>query len=224
MGTSWILLLSLLPVAAILYYVYHKDHDPEPPRTIGFAFLWGCLSVIPAITAELLFPSSNQFVELFVNIGLVEESVKFAVLMLYIWKHADFNDSFDAIVYSVTISLGFAAVENIMYNINGGFAVSIIRALFSIPGHTCFAILMGVFLAKAKTHFYYGRRQEQYTSLMLALLTATIAHGTYDYLAIMTSSNEDFVIWLLAFVIILDIACLIIVHNASKNDKPMVQQ
>lgn len=217
-----ILILALLPVAAVFYYVYRKDHDPEPPRTLGFAFLWGCVSVIPAIIAELVFVSENLAVETFLNVALVEESVKLAALMLYIWKHADFNDSFDAIVYSVTVSLGFAAVENIMYVFQGGVMVAVMRALLSIPGHASFAILMGLFLAKAKHHFYHGRQSQQYINLILALLSATTAHGIYDYLALSSSENELSFGWMIGFVVILDAICLAIIHKESKNDHPMV--
>ncbi len=217
-----ILMLALLPVAAVFYYVYRKDRDPEPPRTLGFAFLWGCVSVIPAIIAELVFESENLAIETFLCVGLVEESVKLAVLMLYIWKHADFNDSFDAIVYSVTVSLGFAAIENILYVFRGGIMVAVMRALLSIPGHASFAILMGLFFAKAKHHSYYGRRQQQYLNLFLALLTATTAHGIYDYLAVSSSENDLSFWWMIGFVVILDAACFVIVHKESKNDRPMV--
>lgn len=217
-----ILILSLLPVAAVFYYVYRKDHDPEPPRTLGFAFLWGCVSVIPAIIAELVFASDNLVVDTFLNVALVEESVKLAALMLYIWKHADFKDSFDAIVYSVTVSLGFAAVENIMYVFQGGVMVAVMRALLSIPGHASFAILMGLFLAKAKHHFYHGRQSHQYINLLLALLSATTAHGIYDYLALSSSENELSFGWMIGFVVILDTICLAIIHKESKNDHPMV--
>jgi len=217
-----ILILALLPVVAVFYYVYRKDHDPEPPRTLGFAFLWGCVSVIPAIIAELVFASDNLAVETFLNVALVEESVKLAALMLYIWKHADFKDSFDAIVYSVTVSLGFAAVENIMYVFQGGVMVAVMRALLSIPGHASFAILMGLFLAKAKHHFYHGRQSQQYINLLLALLSATTAHGIYDYLALSSSENELSFGWMIGFVVILDAICLAIIHKESKNDHPMV--
>lgn len=219
---SWILLLSLLPVAAVLYYVYRKDHDPEPMRTLGFAFFWGCVSVIPAIIGELALQSDNLAIEMYCNVALVEESVKFAVLMLYIWKHADFNDSFDAIVYSVTVSLGFAAIENIMYVIRGGFTVAVLRALLSIPGHASFAILMGLFFARAKNHFYYGRKAQQYLNLFIALLAAVAAHGTYDYLATTCADNDLTILWLLAFVIVLDIVCILIIRKESKNDKPLI--
>jgi RsiW-degrading membrane proteinase PrsW (M82 family) len=215
--------LALLPVAAILFFIYRHDHDPEPMRTVGFAFLWGCVSVVPAILGELVVEIEDPFLDATFGVALIEEAAKLAMLMLYIWKHADFNDSFDAIVYSVTVSLGFAAVENIMYVINGGLDVAILRALFSIPGHATFAILMGYYFAKAKTHFYYGRRQQQYTYLALALMVPTLAHGIYDFLAMTAQDHEERIMLLLGFVGVIDIICIIMVRVAAKNDKPMVQ-
>ena len=218
-----LILLALLPVAAILFFIYRHDHDPEPIRTICFAFLWGCVSVVPALLGEWVVDIEDPFLNATFGIAFVEEAAKLAMLMLYIWKHADFNDSFDAIVYSVTVSLGFAAVENIMYVINGGLDVAILRALFSIPGHATFAILMGYNFAKAKTHFYYGRRQQQYTYLALALMVPTLAHGIYDFLAMTAQDHEERIMLLLGFVGVIDIICIIMVRIAAKNDKPMVQ-
>jgi len=100
--------------------------------------------------------------------------------------------------------------------------VAVMRALLSIPGHASFAILMGLFLAKAKHHFYHGRQSQQYINLLLALLSATTAHGIYDYLALSSSENELSFGWMIGFVVILDAICLAIIHKESKNDHPMV--
>ncbi|MBQ1697341.1 MAG: PrsW family intramembrane metalloprotease [Bacteroidales bacterium] len=218
-----LILLAILPVAGVLFYVYHKDHDPEPLKTVAFAFLWGCVSVIPAILGEWLLMFDNVFLNATFGIALVEEAVKLAVLMLYIWKHADFNDSFDAIVYSVTVSLGFATVENIMYVSHGDLSVAIARALLAIPGHATFAIVMGYFYAKAKTHYYYGRKDKQYTYLALSLLLPTLIHGIYDYFAMTCSEDNEQTVWLLIFVITIDIICFILLQKASKNDKHIEQ-
>lgn len=223
LGNLILIILALLPVAVILYYVYRHDRDPEPLRTVAFAFMWGCVSVVPAIIGEITVQFENTFLNAMFGVAIIEETSKLAILMLYIWKHADFNDSFDAIVYSVTVSLGFAAIENIMYVVENGLSTAILRALFSIPGHTTFAIIMGYFFAKAKTHFYYGRREKQYQNLALSLSLATLGHGIYDYLCMTMSDNNYRIVLLLIYVAISDIACLWILKTAAKNDKPLVQ-
>jgi hypothetical protein len=81
---------------------------------------------------------------------------------------------------------------------------------------------MGLFFARAKNHFYYGRKAQQYLNLFIALLTAVAAHGTYDYLATTCADNDLTILWLLAFVIVLDIVCILIIRKESKNDKPLI--
>ena len=53
-------------------------------------------------------------------VGLIEEGCKFFFLYKKTWKNVNFNYTFDGIVYAVTVSLGFAAIENIIYVFNYG--------------------------------------------------------------------------------------------------------
>ena len=210
--------LALLPVLVMLFHiVVIQDHDPEPPRTVGFAFVWGCLMVIPAIWSERAIVIENDFLNAMFGIAIIEEALKLAVLMIYIWKHKDFNDSFDAMVYAVVVSLGFAAVENVMYVIKGGIQVAIARDIISVPGHANNGIVMGFFFAKAKTYFYHNRRGKQYMYLVLALLAPTFLHGMFDYFCVISRD------WVITQTIVQDIFCLALMSMATRMDKPLEQ-
>ena len=54
----------------------------------------------------------------FAVVAVVEEGTKFLLMKLKTWKNPNFNYSFDGIVYAVSVSLGFAAFENIKYVMN----------------------------------------------------------------------------------------------------------
>ena len=56
----------------------------------------------------------------------------------------------DGIVYATAAGLGFATIENILYVLDGGIAVGIIRAIASVPGHVVFACIWGFALGTAK--------------------------------------------------------------------------
>ena len=56
----------------------------------------------------------------------------------------------DGIVYATAASLGFATIENILYVLDGGLAVGIVRAIASVPGHVVFACIWGFALGTAK--------------------------------------------------------------------------
>ena len=51
----------------------------------------------------------------FLSAAPVEEVLKFTVLYSLVYKMKDFNEPIDGIVYGVTVSLGFATLENIYY-------------------------------------------------------------------------------------------------------------
>ena len=143
-----LVVIALLPVFAILAYVYFTDPKKEPWQTLLTAFGFGALTVVPAAFLENflfdIFHAKNYpLVENFFCIGLTEEFVKLAVIMLYIFRHRDFDDTFDGIVYAVAVSLGFAAVENVGYVFSNGLSVAIMRMFTAVPGHACFAVFMG---------------------------------------------------------------------------------
>ena len=73
------------------------------------------------------------------------------------------------------VSMGFAALENILYVTKFGISTGIIRAFTAVPAHATFAILMGYFMGKAK--FSKNRIQMN----LLGLFVATIFHGAYDF-------------------------------------------
>jgi RsiW-degrading membrane proteinase PrsW (M82 family) len=74
------------------------------------------------------------------------------------------------------VSMGFATVENVLYVYEYGMATGFMRMFTAVPAHATFAIIMGFFLGKAK---FAHRRVFYYSAI--ALLTASLFHGTYDY-------------------------------------------
>ncbi len=194
MNTNSILLLcAVLPVFAILIFIYYKDtQNKEPLWQLIKCFLVGCFSVLPAILLETILsfhqPSGiiGQLFDGYIVAGFSEELTKLLLLALCIWRSKYFDEYFDGIVYAVFISMGFACVENILYVFNeeefvASFTLSLMRALLSIPGHFLFAVAMGYHLSLAK--FDYNNK---FKHLCYALLLPWFLHGTYDALLMLS--------------------------------------
>ena len=198
-----LLLLAIVPVFVIIFYVYIKDkYEKEPIRFLFYNFLLGAIvSVIITtmlyIIIEIPLPLKNhdsvfeQFIKAFFVVGFSEEFSKYIIIRYYAQPHEEYNEPFDGIVYAVMVSMGFAATENIMYVLQGGMEVALIRAFTAVPAHATFAILMGYFMGKAK--FSKNRIVLNLTGLFLAVLF----HGAYDFFLFI-----DFVpgIWMGAFI------------------------
>lgn len=180
------LLLSLAPVFILLAYVYFRDkYEKEPIGLIVRGLVAGAFIILPVALVEkgliLLFPSlttlSNAFFQGYVVAGATEELFKFAAVYLLFWRNQNFNEKFDGIVYAVAVSLGFAAIENIMYVYRGSMEVGIGRAFTAVPAHTLFGVIMGYYLGLAKFV------PELKTNLLWkAILFPWFFHGTYDFL------------------------------------------
>ena len=93
----------------------------------------------------------------------------------------DFNEPIDGIVYGVTVSLGFATLENIyyVYVLSDYFGttsqgLAILRSFSAIPAHAIFGATMGYFFMK------YSFIQKQ-NNLALCLIVPIILHGIYNF-------------------------------------------
>ena len=194
-----LLLLSLSPVFVILFYVYFRDkYEKEPLGLLIKALLAGGFVVIPVLFAGQFFEHlrpvfgsvGDAFYTSFIVAGFTEELFKFLILYLLIWSNPNFNEKFDGIVYAVFISLGFAAVENVIYIAEGGLKVAMIRSVTAVPAHALFGIRMGYYFGIA--HMYKELRK---TFLLKALLVPVLLHGIYDFMLL-----SQIYILLLAFV------------------------
>lgn len=179
-----LILISLAPVFIIAGYIYFRDkYEKEPWRVLIRALIIGVAITLPVILLERLLSlylpynhMSAAAYSAFIVASFSEESLKYLGFMLFIWKSRHFNEKFDGIVYAVFISLGFALVENILYVMDGGVSVGLIRSLTAVPAHALFGILMGFYFGMAK---FFPAKRTNY--LLLAWSLPWLFHGFYDF-------------------------------------------
>lgn len=225
---SRLLSMALLPAGILLGYIYRMDTiEKEPTKLLLRLFLFGCLCAIPASILEGIGEAMlsglgdtvlHLALEAFLVVAVAEEGCKFAFLCTS-WKNPAFNYRFDAIVYAVCVSLGFAALENVLYVMQYGFGTALIRAFTSVPGHCFFGVYMGYWYGKAKHARYYGLPGSG-TCLALSFIIPTLLHGFYDFCCFM-SGNGLFIAIFYAFLIAFFIAAIRCVKKASAEDVPI---
>ena len=184
------LIAALLPIVILVFYIYHKDKkSPEPTRQLVKAFLFGILSVPVSFCMSIplgligVYPSEatnilGSISTAFFGAAIPEEIAKFFMLWLLLRKNPYFDEKMDGIVYAVCVSLGFAALENVMYlfsNAETYLSVSVVRAIFAVPGHFCFGVLMGYYYSLAK---FYPKAPKK--NKVLILVAPIVVHGLYD--------------------------------------------
>ena len=192
---------ALLPVGFLVYFIYKKDKDhPEPKKWLWKGGFYGVLSAIIVLVLSLFKP---EFLTLFpyyegtvlgalgtslFDAAIPEEAAKLLMLWLLIRKNPYFDEHLDGIVYATLIGLGFAGLENIFYvldSLDNFVSIALTRAIFSVPGHFFFAVVMGYYVSLA----YFGSKSKGKKTMYwaLAYIVPVILHFIFD--AILMSAD-----------------------------------
>jgi RsiW-degrading membrane proteinase PrsW (M82 family) len=144
----------------------------------------GVLIVMPVwiVDSQLWRPGSHNISPLLVGLygaflgaAIPEELLKFVVVVRYCARHPAFDERMDGVVYGATASLGFAALENVLYVTRSGWIVAMNRTLTAVPFHACLGAILGYHIAQ--TRLGTGSR----TSVWTGLVAVILMHGLYNF-------------------------------------------
>ena len=225
------ILAAIIPAIYLLRYVYKQDKiEKEPPGLLWSLIGYGVIAALCSIALEwignlildnTLTRESPYYILVlaFLVVAVVEEACKLFFLKRRTWNDWNFSHLYDGVVYSVFVSLGFAAFENIKYVFSYGLSVVLPRALFAIPGHLAFSVFMGVFYGRAKLCENRGNKVGKIGNLILGYVSAVLLHGFYDACAMNGSTTANIVFYV--FIGIMYVIVYQMIKRASREDRPV---
>jgi Predicted membrane protein len=183
MNAVSVIVAAIAPGVALMAYFYLKDkYVTEPIGMVARVFLYGVFLVFPVMVLQRglhLWIGDSRAAAAFLVSGATEEFFKWFLLYYAVYKHREFDEPYDGIVYSAAVSLGFATLENVLYawSLSADAATMLLRALLPVSAHALFAVMMGYYFGAAR----FSRTRER-AFLASALLVPMFWHGLYDYL------------------------------------------
>lgn len=258
LNTILLICAALIPAFVLCIYVFKKDRVEKEPvlLLLGLLVLGGIICLPAAETEEvfsalinkifspLMYEQDGQVymeslhlnlynaVKYFIGVAFVEEGFKWIIMFFATRKNKNFNSLFDGLIYAVFVSLGFAALENVLYVLSYGWSTAIARAVTSVPGHMFFAVTMGYYYSLwhvyEKAHSLenelafndvikkYGKGFSGKRYLLLSFAVPTFVHGLYDYCCTSDSLLSLIVFFLL--LIFLYVYCFGRIGKMSKFD------
>ena len=237
MSNLLIVLFAVIPAVLMMIFIYFQDnHEREPIGLLLKIFVLGVLSAIPCIIFEAIAEKIinvtfggtfliYHMVTAFFGVAVIEEGFKFLAAYLVTWRNKHFNYKFDGVVYCLFGSMGFAAIENVLYLFRAEsksiLGMGLSRGLLAIPAHAMCAIFMGYFYGNAKYAKSYGDRPAVKKNLFLGFLIACSLHGFYDF-CLMTQRVLFYLIFLV-FVVAADVLTIIQIIKAKKENLRMYE-
>jgi len=182
-------------------------------------FLAGVLVAAPAVILEMgifklfgglgLGQRPTDILDVFLGVALVEELIKFLAVWLLAVKNREFDEPVDAMIYMITVAMGFAAIENVLILFQLGPAffwdktleISIFRFLGATFLHALASGLIGYFLARSLC------AKDKWNFVLIAgIAIATLLHGLYNFSIMKLEGNLKF---LIPFLLLLGLAIFI---------------
>lgn len=221
--------LSVLPALLLMMYIRSKDKiEKEPFGLLAKLFALGAATTISAaivetvanaLLSEVLDSATLPFImiENFLIVALAEEGGKLFVLKKATWRSPEFDYTFDAVVYSVAVSLGFATLENVVYVVSSGtIGLAVMRGILSVPGHAIDGVYMGYFYGLAKRAEARGDDVLRRSSMLRALFVPVLIHGFYDFC--LSLESDIMLLVFVAFEILITVLAVRKVNKLSRED------
>lgn len=102
-----------------------------------------------------------------------------------------------------------------LYVLNAGFGTAVVRAIFSIPGHAMFGVVMGFYLSRAKWAEKYGQRHRMRAALRRSFFVPAVLHGLYDFLLM----GFEAVFYFYFAGLVIGVICLL--RKSAREDGPI---
>ena len=213
----WYIFIALIPGIFWLWFYRRQDKKPEPMKLLFKVFFWGMLATIPAIVLELAvdfivpFSQSQNFTVIVLStlfvVAPIEEYLKYIVVREKIFKHKEFDQAVDGIIYAIVAALGFASFENILVIFSEGESAILLRFATATLMHALTSGIIGFYMGLAK--FSPDRKK---SLIRQGIIIAIILHSLYNIIAI-TDTPLTFVL--------LAVLLLIMYFMLSKGIKEM---
>lgn len=174
------------PLLAMSYFWVGASWKPLR-KAIRAAFGWGFLAAFPIAIVGLLMMLSVFSIEnditrgaafAFLAAAIPEETGKMLVLLLFCMREENNKQPLNAVALAIAVSLGFAAIENVLYVLKASEwqEVAIGRCLISVPMHAVAGATMGFFAART-----LESEGSSDLSGVLMLLVPILFHGLFDF-------------------------------------------
>jgi protease PrsW len=152
-------LASVATTVVMLAYLWLDRWEPEPPRLLILAFVWGAsVAVVVSVILELWVgnllgetESATSFGSVAIGAPVIEEAAKglFLLLMMSGLRRNELNTLTDCLVYAGITAAGFAWLENIFYIANGAslsesLLTAGLRLIMGPFAHPLFTTMTGI--------------------------------------------------------------------------------
>ena len=201
---------GLLPSFIWLYFLLKEDaQHPEPKALIVLTFIAGMKAVPFALPLEQ-YAKAHLIGDLsvFTSWALIEEVLKYVMVAAFImWRNA-VDEAPDYVIYMITVALGFAAAENMLFLIlplsSGSFATSFFTGDVRFLGSTMLHVVASGTIGFALAFSDASQPIARVTAAALGLILAITLHTAFNMIIMNQGTSNTLtafsLVWMVAVI------------------------
>ncbi len=204
--------LSLFPVILIGKFIYENDKHKEPKGLLLKLFVAGILSFFFVYIINLLLKQefiifNKQINEMniwqlilysFIFVALVQQITKWLMIYFISFKHKEFDEMYDIVVYSVFTNLGFICISN-LYILFNESTYNLFNIIVDVPIGACIGIVTGYYLGMAKSNLLERKKSLYNIYFILSIIIPTLIQGLFSFLLLLNRPIIVIIVLLLCY-------------------------
>lgn len=199
------LLGGVIPALLWLAFWLMEDRcEPEPKRYIVLTFAAGALMVFAALWLEQRAAALWSGTTLIFIWALIEELLKFGAAYVVALRTRVFDEPLDAVVYMITVALGFSAFENTLFLISplqsGDVLRTIITGDLRFIGATLLHSLSSATIGISLALVFYKRAAVKRLAALGGVILAVFLHTVFNFFILGSGGGATFWVFLCIWV------------------------
>jgi len=217
----WIGAGSFLPALFWLWFWLKEDKKkPEPSGLLALSFIAGTITVFVVFPLEeFAYSYTSSGTLLIATLATIEEVVKYLAIYTVALRSKYFDEPIDAVIYAITVALGFSAMENFLYIINifneSGAAISIMSGNLRFIGATLLHTVSSSAVGIAIAFSIYATRFKKLLYLLVGITTASVLHTAFN-LSIINTTNVGEILTIFSYLWIFIIILILLLEKIKR--------
>lgn len=187
---------GVVPAVLWLYFWKREDKDCPEPRSLSFLAFVGGMLVVPLVLPfqKLALTHLPAGIPVILAWATIEELFKYGIAVFLVLWRKSVNEPIDAIIYMITVALGFAALENTFFLLNplasGNLIDSFVTGNLRFVGSTLLHVLASSMVGVALAFSFYRSKKFHVLSATIGLILAIALHTVFNILILDESGAQ----------------------------------
>lgn len=190
------ILSGLLPALLWLWFWLREDNlHPEPRERVMKTFIAGICVVLFVLPVQMFFSSTiDHESSKYLVWAFSEEFFKFLAAWIVAISTDVMDEPIDAVIYMITVALGFAAIENTLFVLKPIFEGDLVRSIVTTNlrfiGATLLHVVSSASVGLCIAMAFYHNRETRRIALVSGLILATALHTAFNLFIIKASTDD----------------------------------